>query len=267
MTFDPNSIDDKFIDNDFVNDEHYVFGDLGAALFGDAQSYESAVPVIPKSQWPELVAKIDAAGGGAERLVTRIYNQGREGSCVANACCQAHEIVQARQFGKDKVVPLSAISLYKRIGRSPGSGAMVSDGLSELARRGALPLDTPANKERFGSAVMPATGFYTAFPSGWEATAKHFSGVEHFIVRSMEGLITALLNQHPVVVGRAGHSICYCRPVYRSGKLHVLYANSWGNWGTGAGDHKAGFGLDSEGYIRSSSSWAFALRSVSIPQV
>lgn len=177
-------------------------------------------------------------------------------NCVANACAQAHEIIQAKQSGKENVIPLSAISLYKRIGSSAQSGAMVSDGLDEMASRGILPLDTPENRAQFGLACMPATGFRTKYPENWEATAKQFTADEWFIVDNVAELITALLNQHPVVVGRSGHSICYCDPVYKDGSLLVKYANSWGNWG------ESGFGYDSLRMIRSSASWAFALRSV-----
>jgi hypothetical protein len=265
----PNIID-QFTDVDFRRDPHYRLGDLtppivrafGGRLkvFGlDRPSYEDLYATIPESEWPAEIAKLDAAGGGCDQLVCWIYNQRNEGSCVANACSQAHEIVQSLQVGKDRSTRLSAISLYKRIGRSPGSGAMVSDGLDEMLERGVLPLDNPENRARFGNAVMPPTGFYTAYPENWPETAKFFKVNESLVIRSVEGLMTALFNQHPVVVGRAGHSICYCRPMMRSGKLVVKYANSWGEWGD------AGYGYDSTGMIRSSAGWAFAIRSVTIP--
>lgn len=250
----------NFIDVDFPSDPKFSFGDLGKRAFEDVSrgSYSDVVNVIPESRWKDEAAAIQAAGGGCSQLVSRIYNQGNEGSCVANACSQAHEVIQAKQNGKENVVHLSAISLYKRIGSSPNSGAMVSDGLEEMAERGVLPLDTPENRAKFGNAVMPNTGFRTAYPAGWEATAKKFSGQEWFVIESVNELITALLNQHPVVVGRSGHSICYCDPVYKDGALLVKYANSWGDWG------EAGFGFDSARMIRSSASWAFALRSVTV---
>jgi hypothetical protein len=166
--------------------------------------------------------------------------------------------VQAGQYGRDRVVHLSAISLYKRIGRSPNSGAMVSDGLDEMSENGVLPLDDVANRARFGAHVMPNTGFRTPYPDGWQSTAKKFLALEWTIVDRVEELISALFNQHPVVVGRSGHSICYLDPVYEDGALLVRYANSWGDWG------ENGFGYDSLRLIKSSSSWAFALRSVSV---
>lgn len=251
---------EDFLDVDFVNDPHYVFGDLGVPKFEEqpCSSYGDEVPVLPESQWKGFSEQIQAAGGGCAQLVSRIYNQKNEGSCVANACSQAHEIVQAKQFGKANVVHLSAMSLYKRIGSSPNSGAMVSNGLKKMNEGGILPLDDAANRAKFGDHVMPNTGWNTKYPDGWQATAKKFAASEWFVCDTVGELITALLNQHPVVVGRSGHSICYCDVVYKDGILVVKYANSWGDWGDN------GFGYDSMNKIRSSANWAFALRSVTV---
>jgi hypothetical protein len=251
MAADP----DRFIDVDFSKDPHFVFGDLGVGPETYCSVYEDAMPTLSDS---EIMAAVEAeeAAGGADRLVSRIYNQGREGSCVANACCQAHEVVQALQYGKENVVHLSAISLYKRIGRSPGSGAMVSDGLKELASRGALPLDNEENRAKYGDKVMPNTGWSTRFPADWENTANKLTAVEHYVIRGLPGLKTALVLGHPVVVGRQGHSICYVRLMKRNGRLVAKYANSWGNWGD------QGFGYDTESQMRMSAGWAFAVRAV-----
>ena len=250
---------DQFVDVDFEKDPNYTFGALAPALFGDCGVFEETFGVMSDADVDQAMEAMEAAGGGADQLVTRIYNQKSEGSCVANACSQALEIIQALQFGKENVVHLSAISLYNRIGRSPGSGAMVSDGLKEIQSRGVLPLDTPENRAKFGLAVMPNTGFYEKYPSGWEATAAKFKGVEAYVIRSVAGMFTAGCLQHPIVVGRQGHSICYTRPMRRNGKRVFKYANSWGNWGDN------GFGYDSESQIRQSANWAFALRSVTVP--
>ena len=266
MPIDLDNIDPQFVDVDFAKQPAYVFGDRGVRAFADAApNFADVVPDLPESDWPNLAEAARAAGGGLTQMVTRIYNQGREGACVANACSQAHEIKQAEQFGRDKVVPLSAISLYKRIGSSPSSGAMVSDGIEEMLK-GVLPLDTPENRVRFGDKVMPNTNYYAKYPTGWQETAKLFAAHEWYTVRSVASLITALLTGSPVVVGRQGHSICYCDVVYKDGRLSVVYANSWDySWGFAAGSMRGGFGLDTLSQIRQSSSWAFALRSVTVP--
>ncbi len=246
----------KWLDIDFRTQPEYVFGDVGPQEETYCSTYEDSVPVLSDADVRAAIQAEEAAGGGADLLVSRIYNQKQEGSCVANACCQSHEILQALQYGKDKVIPLSAISLYKRIGRSPSSGAAVSDGLKELSSRGALPLDTPENRKLFLDKVMQNTGFHSPFPSDWENTANNFTILEHYVVRSVEGMKTALVLGHPVVVGRQGHSICYCRLMIKGGRQVVKYANSWGNWGDN------GFGYDSESQMRMSSGWAFAVRQV-----
>jgi hypothetical protein len=253
-------IDPEFLDVDFPLQPQFVFGDLGLPFCGSyGESYEDRYGTLSDAEINQAIEAMDAAGGGADQLVSRIYNQQQEGSCVANATSQAHEIIQAKQFGIERVVHLSAISLYKRIGRSPSSGAMVSDGWAEMKSRGILPLDNEANRAKFGGIVMPNTGFHTRYPDGWETVAKQFAGLEATIIRSVAGIFTALCNQDPVVVGRQGHSICYTRPMRKGNKRVVKYANSWGNWGDG------GFGYDSESQIKQSAGWAFALRSVTVP--
>lgn len=258
-------LDPRYIDVDFPTEPSYRFGDWGRPRFLQERFgvFEEAVETLPRSQWQAASEEIQAGGGGLEKLVTRIYNQGNEGSCVGNATSQCVEINQARQFGESNVVPLSAISLYKRIGRSPNSGSTLDDAYDEIRRRGILPLDTPENRQRFGDHVMPHTGFYTPFPSGWEETAKKFKGVEGYVIRSVEGIATALLKQiGPVVVGRQGHSICYTAIIYKGGRMYALYANSWGRWGQAAGDMDYGFGSDSESQIRMSAGYAFCIHSV-----
>lgn len=224
-------------------------------------TFEDAIPLIPREQWPTIIKAIDDNGGSLDLLVTRIYDQKSEGSCVSNATCQAMEIAQAIRRGKKGVIPLSAISLYKRVGSSPGSGSMVSSNLKEILGVGVLPLDNPANKLLFKH-TMPNTGFRTPYPDGWKDTANRFRGHEVFDVRSFDGFITALLRGYPVVYGRSGHSICAVRPVYRDGRLFVKYANSWHeSWG----DH--GYGYDSESKIKAGAGWAFALRTVVDPDL
>lgn len=259
-------IDDRWIDVKFDEQPEFTFGDLGAATFREVGPfYEDVVPVIPRNEWPAIIEQIEAENAGIERMVTRIYDQGREGSCVANACSQAHEIIQAIQYGKEHVTHLSAMSLYQRIGRSPNSGAMVSDGMDEMSSRGILPLDNAANRAKYGDCVMANTGFYNKRPAGWEGIAGLFKGVERFIIRSLEGLVTAGLNGHPAVVGREGHSITYTRGTYKNGRLLMPYPNSWSmGWGQAFGDMPGGFGFDSENQIRKSAGWAFALRSATV---
>jgi hypothetical protein len=255
--------DDRFLDVDFEKCPEYVFGDLPVAALDELMcgpSYESLYGVMSESEIDGAIEAIDAAGGGADRLVIRIYDQGREGSCVANAWAQANEIIQAKQFGIANVIPLSAMSLYQRIGRSASSGANVADGGREMNTRGILPLDTPENRKRFKH-VMPNTGFRNPRPDGWEETGVMFAGVEMSPLRSVEGYMTALCNLDPVIVGRAGHSICQVRPMGRGRRnWKSKYANSWKHtWGDN------GFGYDTMRLVQQSARYCFALRTTRVP--
>lgn len=259
----PIQVDPRYVDVDFPRETPFVFGDLGRGLFADAPPvYEDAVELIPESEWFAEIEKLDAAGGSLENLCVEIFNQRSEGSCVSNATAQAHQIVQAQQWGKANVVQLSAINLYKRVARSAGGGSMLSDNLDEIRTRGILPENTPENIARFPH-TMPQTGFSTPMPNGWEQTGKLFTVLEQFDIRSFAGLVSASLRGTPIVVGRSGHSICYVRPIIKSGNIAFLYANSWAlSWGQAAGGLSGGFGVDTGSLVRNSSSWAFGIRSV-----
>lgn len=266
-------LDPRFVDADLAEQAKqlgYVPGELPSpeVFAAGLGRYEDAAPVHPESQWRDMVAAIEAADGGkglgVERLVTRIYDQASEGSCVANACAQAHEVTQAKQFGRDKVVHLSAISLYKRIGRSPGSGAMVSDGMEEARDRGILPLDAPENGQF--AHRMANTGFRTPFQAGWEETAKSFRYHEYYIGQTVAELMSAGINGDVAIIGRSGHSIMYARPTWIDAWLYG-YANSWRlSWGQAWGEMSGGFGFDSMRYIRSSAGYAVIVRSVTVPK-
>ena len=255
------TIDPRFIDVDFAREQPYVPGMLtesnAEAIFGDAcvSRFEDVQDVLSESDAKELANHLDKTKGGIEWLVSRIYNQGQEGSCVANATCQSQEILQARTLGLENMCHLSAISVYDYIGRSPGSGAMVSDGIKRINTHGALPLDDERNRARFGDKVKGNTGFRSKYPSDWEPTARKFRVLEWGIARTKMELISAGLKGFPAIVGRSGHSICYTRAIW-SGGWKMPYPNSWGNWGQGFGAMPTGWGFDSERSISSSAGWA-----------
>jgi hypothetical protein len=261
-------IDQRYLDVDFRAAKQYVMGDLGRneERCASMASYEAAEPLIPQADWKPLAEHLqNTPGAGIENAITRIYNQSQEGSCVGNAATQQNETLQGKLFGKENVVQLSAISVYQQIGSSPNSGAMVDDAMDAMTSTGAVPLDNPANRARFGNVVMPHTGFYSKKPEGWKEVAKQFRANECLVIRSVEGLMTAGLRGHPIVVGRAGHSILYLRPVWNNNAWLWLYVNSWLRWGQAMAGHDHGFGFDSERLWRSSAGWAFAVRSIRTP--
>lgn len=212
--------------------------------------------IIPRSEWRDLIEMSD----GSQEFVVRIKNQGSEGSCTSNATTGAWEIKQNEMTRRPLV--LSAISLYKRVGRSPSSGSTVDGNVREITERGALLADSYEASTQLakakGLATFPERGFYTPWPSQWETNAEPFRAFEWTDVETIEGMFSALLRGLPCVYGRAGHAICGVRLVYRDGKFACKYANSWGDWGDD------GFGYDTESYIaRAINTYGcFALRQV-----
>lgn len=258
-------IDDRFDDVDFSKEERYVFGAPKQTAGKRCQSFaESGLQLIPRDRWQHLAELAVQYKAGTEWLVTRIMDQGREGSCVGNATAQIGEQLQAATVGVDRVVPLSAISMYKQIGSSPSSGAMVDDALDKFRAVGMLPLDTPENRAKFGRDVMPHTGFHTDWPSAtWKTTAKLFRADEFFVCRSTEEMFSCLLQGVPVVVGRQGHSIAYQTPRWVGGSWKIPYANSWSlDWGQALGTMTGGFGFDSVRAFEESADWCFGVTSM-----
>jgi len=201
--FDFANVLQKFIDVDFRAQPQYVMGDLGRhpETLGTMRAYEDVFPTMihPRSQWKQLSAEAKEKKTQLANLIRWILNQRNEGSCVGNMETQMHHVLQAGQFGKGNVIPLSASSAYQLIGSSPGSGANVSDAMRKGCDVGIIPLDTPENRAKFGGIVMPATGFYTKRPAGWQPVAMDFRFDECFVIRTLEGLVSAQYNGHRVV--------------------------------------------------------------------
>lgn len=258
-------IDTRYLDVDFSKQNRPTgFNSIGSVP--SLERFRFANDLIPKTDWKRIANEKKAAGGGISRYVTRIFDQGQEGSCVGNMATQMHETIQAMQFGRKNVVQLSAISMYKQIGSSANSGADTGDALKRGLDTGFLPLDTPENRVVFGSAVMPHTGFRTPFPTDWKTTASEFRYDEYFECQSVEEMVSALLKDFGVGVGRAGHSILYCDVWFDGDTMYMLYVNSWGQWGIAAGSFTYGFGLDSARLFNQSADWCYAARSIIIPK-
>lgn len=257
-------IDPRYEDVDFTKDPKYVYGAVQPSLFDlEGTCYEETIELLNDNQLRAAAEQQAAEGGGAD-FVTRIFDQQQEGSCVGNASGQGLECLQARALGISRVTPISPMSIYKSIARSAQSGAVVSDSMDQLLNVGALPLDTPENVAVYGNHVMSHTGFNQRYPDGWKDTASKFKLREVNVIRSFQGLLTALARQDPVVVGREGHSILYLGLIWDNGRWKVIYVNSWGRWGFAAGSMSTGFGVDSESQIKKSASWAYAMRDITL---
>lgn len=265
----PTVIDPRFVDVDFSQEPQYVFGNRGTGTLGvvGGTYAEAGGVVYPESDWPKIAKLLDDSQSSLDYCVTRLFDQKQEGSCASNALTQIHEIIQCLQFGADKVTHLSAISLYKRVADSADSGSVLSDNVEEVMKNGIVPLDDDANKKRFGSCVMPNTGFKTQFPATWKDVAVEFRIHELLEITTLAELVSAQFSGHPVYVGREGHSIVYVKPHYDGGILYNGYVNSYSEqWGQALGNFKSGFGFDTRRQMQKSvDAGAYAVRSIRIP--
>ena len=181
----------------------------------------------PRKDWPDILAE-------NERLdpdwlngdIRGIKSQGNEGSCTSNGFAGSGETIVIAT-GRE-CVEYSAMSLYKRCGRSANSGSSLDDNCRELSERGILPVTGTPGYEH----THPRTGFRKALPKGWEETARHFRLQEWLDVDSFESMAMCLLRRIPVVfgydIGRGGHCIYATKLIYKNRKWYIGCPGSWG---------------------------------------
>lgn len=219
--------------------------------------------VYPRDQWPDLIAKIEAANAWPYRRIVHPYDQDGEGTCTFNALCLAKQIIHNRQEGDDQAIPLSPISGYRWNSPSPSAGSTVGGAIRWAESAGLLPTsDYAPNLARVAAGqfanVHPSNGYYKAFPDNWRETARLFRSDEWEWVDSVEAWVSAIIDGHVCVGGRDGHAICHCGLAWDKGLLYSIYCNSWGKWGatlnTARGPLQS-FGYDSEAKIRVMAEW------------
>jgi len=226
--------------------------------------FEDNFDVIPKRDWKKIITEI---GPSCQCDVSRIKDQGSEGSCASNATAQAFEIAWVQAQGHQNWLEMSPMSIYRNVARTAQGGSTLDDNLTQVSQVGVLPGPSRENeallKAHGYDATMthPLTGFRSRFKDGWKRAAKLFLGLEWFKLRTFEEMATALLSPYPVVYGRSGHAICGVALVLREGEICVKYANSWTpSWGD------SGYGYDTERWLRRryESYGAFALRATTL---
>lgn len=228
--------------------------------------YEEAMPIHPRSDWGDLIKD----NVSLERLIQWTHDQSQEGTCASNATAAVLETASQITVGQRATMMMSPISIYRWIASGPNTGSNIGDNLVQLQKTGMLPVDTPENRAKLKvmglneSHVLKHTGYYQKFPEGWEDTAAFFRGVEAYEITSFDGIISALLDDFPVVYGRSGHAIIGVTPVYKNGVWYVKYGNSWGKWGEVGENNLQMFGHDSESFLsRQIPSYrAWALRTI-----
>lgn len=232
-------------------------GAAGIPLYSDTEE------LIDEKEWPGIIAEHEKNGWPQRQLITYVHDQDGEPSCVTNAFCGAHEILQGQTYGIDSVVHLSPISGYRFVG-SPRSGSTLTANMQRLTTVGVLPLDTAANKAKFKH-THPHNGYSKAMPAGYEETAKLFTNHEWSDIDGWKPFGSALLKGRPVVYARSGHCILGVSLQYRNGVYILDYLNSWGPWGNPVNSKfNAGLGHDSERVAKSACYGSMALRTTTL---
>lgn len=173
--------------------------------------------------------------------IRKIYSQGRTSACVGFGSAQALEVTRTRKYGRKTWVALSGMSVYKEIGRTLMSGAMISDGMRQVEKIGALPLTAPGNEDL--ELTWGITDWKKRFPRGWEKHAEPYRVAKYVRAVGLDAIQSAMLHGLCGIVGRQRHCIPYVGLKWdtRAG-LVVPFANSWSeNWGD-----DGGIGYDSE---------------------
>lgn len=209
---------------------------LRAQAFGAATNVR-ALPgfkPIPKSEWSAWVARFPVT-----RLAKSIRNTTNQtmGSCVGHACANEIEAGCYMMGGDWLFRRISGMSMYKRIGRSPNSGAYIPDAASEIFSRGILPVTGEPYPHTFAQDI----GWSTPMPSGWESTGRLWKALVYTVDDEEAGFRIGMDCRLGRQIGRSSHSICAGGYTGRS----WWYENSWG---TGWGDLGKSIGYDSRFY-------------------
>jgi hypothetical protein len=189
---------------------------------------------IPKSEWPAWVARFPVT-----RLAKSIRNVTEQSisSCVGHACANEVEAGCYMMGGDWLFRRISGMSMYKRIGRSAGSGAYIPDAASEIFSLGILPV----TGEPYAHTFAQDSGWGTPLPSGWESTGRLWKSVVYSVDDEEAGFRVGMDLRLGRQIGRSSHSICAGGFTGKS----WWYENSWG---TDWGDLGKSIGYDSRFY-------------------
>lgn len=249
-------------------------GPLQGCLQDDAKCgnrfpvFEEAQRVHPRSDWMDLLKE----NVSLERLIQWTHDQNPEGTCASNASACVCETASRLTVGARATMMMSPISVYRWIANNADEGSNIGDNLVQASKVGFLPVDTPENRATLKAIglnenhVLKHTGYSQKFPTDWKETAAYFQPEEAYEIISFDGIISALLDDFPVVYGRSSHAIAGMTPVYKDGKWYVKYANSWGKWGEVGENGLQMFGYDSESFLSSQVKYykAWACRTIKL---
>lgn len=234
--------EDQWLDVDFTNQPEERLGAIELPDTLRAEAFAAAANVrtlpgfrpIPKSEWSQWTARFPVT-----RLARSIRNITEQtmGSCVGHACANGIEDGEYQMAGDLFFRNISGMSMYVRIGRSPSSGAYISDAADEIFRRGILPVLGQGYAHEFPQ----DTDFRRKLPTGWEATGRKWKSAVYSVDDEEAGFAVGMDARLRRQIGRSSHSISAGG---YTGKTW-WYENSWGNdWG----DLGKSIGYDSRFY-------------------
>ena len=193
----------------------------------------------------EIIKALRAPGRRIAREVFGdkwIQNQRSHGSCNGYAAAAALSRARWLRGIQDGLI-LSGAYIYSLINGGRDQGSMLEDGLRVIQSHGAPP-----------ESLVPWNMIYPRMqpPSAREEAAKR-KGLDAYLVKSLQGLKTALAAGYPCIVavqagsnfdrqtegvsgvdrGGGNHAVCCDDLVYRDGVFLYDDPNSWSlNWGT-----------------------------------
>lgn len=196
-------------------------------------------PIIPRSQWPELIAAYD---GWDDPSLPYVHDQNGIGQCNCDATAAAFE---SERLEKGlPFVKLSAADLYDRINGGSDNGSLLEDALSEMTKRG------------IGTAETCGTTLWKrGFKAAPDSERSRFRVLEWTLCPTFDHCMSAVLKGRKMISGilwydnytpdsdgwlpsprgrSGGHAIFGYRPAMRNGKYGIKHQNSWGtSWGVG----------------------------------
>jgi hypothetical protein len=215
----------QWLDVDFSQQPQDSLGALSLPPLYAAQAIAAAQNVktlpgfkpIPKAEWTAWTARFPVA-----RMARSIRNVTEQtmGSCVGHAIANSVEAGEYMMAGDLFFRRISGMSMYKRIGRSPSSGAYIPDAYDEISR-GILPVTGQGYPHEFAQ----DTGWSTPLPSGWESTARFWKAAVVSIDDEESAFRWLMDCRLRTQFGRSSHSISGFA-FTESGKW--AYENSWG---------------------------------------
>jgi hypothetical protein len=202
--------------------------------------YEDVMPpVIPRSEWADRVAEIDAGQAWpTDRITWKARSQSSTRYCWANGPCTAAEI-QAVMQGLP-FVQWSAASVAAPITNYRNVGGWGADAVEHLLKFGAA-----------AEALWPNAAISRQYDTAESRADRENRKVLEWIdvpANNFDALATCLLLGFACAVGYDwwGHEVVATRLVKNGSSWGVEIRNSWGEWGTTNRHGVYGFSVLSE---------------------